>query len=87
MVPIENPNPEVFLSKHNADIFYWEGLVYTDGSSLDWVQDTNYQIKEEAGEITNQTSEAEKFIDKSANVLPVGTKIFGTDTSLLIAIV
>ena len=88
MVSIENPKPVDYLSKENAaDIFYWEGIVYANGSDLDWVQDTDYQIKEGAGEITNQTNEAEEFTDKSANILPIGTKIFVTDTSLLIAIV
>ncbi len=87
LVPIENPKPVDYLSKGNADIFYWDGLIYSNGSDVEWVQNTLFQMKEEAGEITNQTNEAEKFTDKSANVLPVGTKIFVTDTSILIAVV
>ncbi|GEL77804.1 hypothetical protein [Tenuibacillus multivorans] len=85
--PITNPIPEDYLNNNGADIFFLDGYVFSYASDVSWVLKLNYTLGEEIGEITNQTEQASEFEDGSANVLPVGTKIYDTDTQAYIAIV
>lgn len=55
--------------------------------NVDWVQELAYTLGEEIGEITKQTDSAQEFENGTSNKLPVGTKIYRTDTPLYIAIV
>lgn len=86
-VAIGNPTVEEVLDDGTEDIFLLDELVYLNGEDIDWVQEREYTLEEAAGEITAQATEAEDFEDGTANVLPVGTVIYSTDTELNIAIV
>lgn len=54
---------------------------------MDWVSELEYELGEEIGEITNQGDKASKFKAGTANKLPIGTKIFNTNTPAYIAVV
>ena len=86
-VTISNPTPKYFLEEGNADIFVFEHIVYSKVEDLDWVKDLDYTIGEEIGEITNQTNKANDFKNGTSNKLPVGTKVYKTDTQIYIAII
>ncbi|MEW9051200.1 MAG: hypothetical protein AB2392_08585 [Neobacillus sp.] len=79
-----NPRPEDFLHNERADIFQLDGIVY---SHVRGEQELNYTLGEQVGEIVRQTDKAWRFKDGSANKLPVGAKIYETDTEITIVIV
>jgi hypothetical protein len=80
-----NPTPKDFLVNESADIFLLDGIVYSKAQDVEWVSDLEYQLGEQIGEITKQTDKAHSFKNGTANKLPVGTKIYETDTSAYIA--
>ncbi|AGX02886.1 hypothetical protein B14911_16285 [Bacillus sp. NRRL B-14911] len=82
---IDNPAPKDFLSDDSADIFLLGGIVYSNAQDVDWVSDLEYQLGEQIGEITKITDKAGSFKNGTANILPVGTKIYETDTPAYIA--
>lgn len=84
---IGNPTPADFLSDQNADIFYFGDVVYSNAEHLDWAKERKYTKTELLGEITKQTSQADIFVEGTANKLFLGTKIFDTDTEIFVAIV
>ncbi|AQQ52605.1 hypothetical protein [Planococcus lenghuensis] len=84
---IGNPTVEEVLDEGREDIFLLDDIVYLNGEEIDWVQEREYVLGEEVGEVTAQATEPEEFKDGTANVLPVGTVIYTTDTELNIAIV
>ncbi|MFD1361270.1 hypothetical protein [Lentibacillus salinarum] len=84
---IGNPTPRDFLDHGDADIFYFDGLVYSNAADVQWVQELEYEPGEQIGEITRQTDKAMLFKDGTANKLPEGTKLYETDTPAYIAIV
>jgi|SRR5690606_17678727 len=84
---IGNPTPKDFLEDGNADIFVFDGIVYSNVKDVDWVKESDYTIGEEVGEITKQSDKANEFENGTSNKLPVGTKIYETDTPIYIAIV
>nr|WP_216667922.1 hypothetical protein [Sporosarcina jiandibaonis] len=84
---IGNPTPKDFLKDAGADIFVFEGIVYSNVEDVDWVKELDYTIGEEVGEIIKQTDKAISFGNGTSNKLPVGTKIYDTDTQIYIAIV
>ncbi len=81
-----NPTPRDYLKEESADIFYYEDIVYAnvEGIDYEWVED--YTIGKEFCEITRQTTKSFLNKDGTANILPVGTIIYETDTPLYIAI-
>lgn len=83
----KNPTPYEFLQNENADIFLLEDTVFSNAINIEWVQEETYTIGEEIGEISSQSNEAKDFKNGTANKLPVGTKIYETDTQIFIAIV
>lgn len=83
----KNPTPYEFLQNENADIFMIEDTVFSNAINIEWVQEEEYTIGEEIGEISSQSNEAKDFENGTANKLPVGTKIYETDTQVFIAIV
>ncbi|GLO64555.1 MULTISPECIES: hypothetical protein [Oceanobacillus] len=83
----KNPTPYEFLQNENADIFLLEDTVFSNAINIEWVQEEEYTIGEEIGEISFQSNEAKDFENGTANKLPVGTKIYETDTQVFIAIV
>lgn len=48
--------------------------------------ETEYTLGDEMGEITRQSENALFFKDGTANLLPVGTKIYDTDAPFYIVI-
>lgn len=82
-----NPTPKDFLSRDNADIFMYEGIIYSNVEGVEWVLELDYTIGEQILEIKNQKKKAFGFRDGSANELPVGTVIYETNTPVLIAVV
>lgn len=86
-VTIGNPTVEEVLNEGREDIFLFDDVVYLNGEDIDWVQEREYVLGEAVGTITAQATVAEEFENGTANVLPVGTVIYNTDTELNIAIV
>lgn len=84
---ISNPTPKEYLKNGNADIFLLDGYVFSNVQDVEWVKELKYELGEQVGEITKQANKASKFESGTANKLPIGTKIFKTDTPAYIAIV
>ncbi|NHM34076.1 hypothetical protein [Neobacillus terrae] len=84
---ISNPTPKDYLKYNNADIFLLDGYVFSNAEDVEWVTELKYELGEQFGKITNQTNNESKFKNGTANKLPIGTKIFETDTPAYIAIV
>ncbi|AYC30083.1 hypothetical protein [Paenisporosarcina cavernae] len=82
-----NPTPKDFLDNEDADIFVLDGMVYSNAEDVDWVLETEYVMGEEIGEIKKQATSSFGFNDSTSNILPVGTKIYNTNSPLYIAIV
>ena len=83
--PIGNPTPDDFLKESGADIFLFGDTVFSNAEQVDWVKDSEYTLGEVYGEITKQSGHAAEFEHGTANRLPVGTKIYRTDTPVYIA--
>ncbi|MYL70558.1 hypothetical protein GLW00_06845 [Halobacillus litoralis] len=84
---IGNPTPEDFLKNEDADIVLLGGNVYSNAQDVDWVEELDYKLGEQIGEVTKQTDQASNFTNGTANKLPVGVKIYETNTQVNIAIV
>jgi hypothetical protein len=82
-----NPTPKDFLKNKNADIFLLDGIVYSNAQDVEWVSELEVKLGEQIGEITKQTKNARSFKDGTANKLPVGTKIYETNTPTYIVII
>ncbi|WP_102346112.1 hypothetical protein [Bacillus sp. Marseille-P3661] len=82
-----NPRPIDYLKYENADIFVLDGYVFSNAQDVEWVTELEYELGEEVGVITKQADRTSQFKDGAANKLPMGTKIFETDTPAYIAIV
>ncbi|MCJ8007238.1 hypothetical protein ACFFF5_07005 [Lederbergia wuyishanensis] len=85
--PTSNPTPKEYLKYDNADIFLLDGYVFSNAQDVEWVTKLEYELGKQVSEITKQAEKASKFENGTANRLPVGTKIFETDTPAYIAIV
>ncbi|MFX3674732.1 MAG: hypothetical protein ACE3JQ_09825 [Paenisporosarcina sp.] len=84
---IGNPIPADFLDDEKADIFVLEDIVYSNAQDIEWVEELTYTLGEKVGEIIEITGESKKFGNGTSNKLPIGTKIYQTDTAVYIAIV
>ena len=74
-ITTHNPTVEEILSQDpDADILYLDEIVYA--TNIDWVDELALTKGEEIGEIEKNTTSSKEFINKTANVLPVGTKIY-----------
>lgn len=82
-----NPTPKDFLKNADTDIFVLGDIVYSNVQNVEWVQELDYVIGKQIGEITKQTDDPGGFKNGTSNKLPIGTKIFETDTPVYIAIV
>ena len=82
---IGNPTPNDFLKDPNADIYVLGDIVYSNVADIDWVKELDYTIVKEVGEIKKQTNKAKDFENVTSNILPIGTKIYVTDTLIYIA--
>lgn len=81
-----NPTPKDFLKNEGADIFLLGGIVYSNAQDVDWVTELEYKLGEQIGEVTMKTDKASSFKNGTANKLPVGAKIYETDTPVYIVI-
>ncbi|MFE8699907.1 hypothetical protein ACFYKX_04640 [Cytobacillus sp. FJAT-54145] len=84
---ISNPAPKDFLNNNDADIFLLDRYVFSNAEDVEWVRELEYELGEQIGEITEQEEIASKFRNGTANILPIGTKIFETNTPVYIAVV
>ncbi|MEK5068908.1 hypothetical protein [Sporosarcina sp. FSL K6-1508] len=82
-----NPIPKDFLGSSAADIFVLDSIVYSNAQDIEWVNELTYALGEQVGKVTKQTDIAAEFKSGTANKLPVGTKIYETDTPVYIVIV
>lgn len=82
-----NPTPKDYLKDGNADIFLLDGIVYSNVENVEWVLELEYKIGEEIVEITKQSDKPQEFENGTSNKLPIGTKVYRTDTPVYIAIV
>lgn len=82
-----NPTPKDFLGSSDADIFVLDRIVYSNAQDLEWVNELPYLLGEQVGEITKKTDKSWKFKSGTSNKLPVGTKIYITDTPAYIVVV
>lgn len=82
-----NPTPKDYLGKDDADIFLLNGYVFSNAQDVGWVTELEYELGKQVGKITKQSDKASEFKNETANKLPIGTKIFETDTQAYIAIV
>lgn len=74
-ITTHNPTVEEILSQDpDADILYIDDIVYA--TNIDWVDELVLTKGEEIGEVEKNTTSSKEFINKTANVLPVGTKIY-----------
>ena len=74
-ITTHNPTVEEILSQDpDADILYLDEIVYA--TNIDWVDELALTKGEEIGEVEKNTTSSKEFINKTANVLPVGTKIY-----------
>lgn len=82
-----NPTPKDFLGNSDADIFVLDSVVYLNAQDLEWLKDLPYELGEQVGEITKKTDKAKNFKSGTSNKLPVGSKIYITDTPAYIVVV
>lgn len=74
-ITTHNPTvEEILLQDPDADILYIDDIVYA--TNIDWVDELALTKGEEIGEVEKNTTSSKEFINKTANVLPVGTKIY-----------
>ncbi|WP_246017929.1 hypothetical protein [Mesobacillus subterraneus] len=84
----DNPTVKEMLSLNaDADLFVAEGYVFSNASHVDWVNEYEYELGEQVGEITKQADTHWEFEDWTASSLPVGTRIYATNAPFYIAIV
>lgn len=74
---IDNPTADEVLTKHKqTDIFLMNGIVYVNAEEIDWVIDLDLTIDEEVMEIIRRSDNGKDFIEGTASILPIGTKIY-----------
>lgn len=76
-VTIGNPTAtDILENDHNADIFQYNQLIYTNATTIEWVQEDSYDKGPQITEIRQQSTKSEEFSNGTASKLPVGTNIF-----------
>src|SRR5690625_1623784 len=74
---IGNPTAtDILENDHEADIFQYNNLIYTNASTIDWVQEDTYEKGPKITEIQKQSVESNEFSDGTASKLPVGTQVY-----------
>ncbi|MFB4169428.1 hypothetical protein [Virgibacillus sp. JSM 102003] len=74
---IGNPTAKDILKGNpDADILKLDGLIYSNVSDREWLDDNRYTKGEKIGEIKKQTTATWWFRNFFATKLPKGTKIF-----------
>nr|WP_275695674.1 hypothetical protein [Fredinandcohnia sp. SECRCQ15] len=82
-----NPTPKELLKKDNVDIFMLDDIVFSNAQNISRVYKKDYVVGKEIGEIKKNSDQAYNFKNSTANKLPIGTKIYETNTHIYIAIV
>lgn len=67
---------EELKNNTNSDLFLKDGIVYK--TRIDWVDDPSLTQGELVNEIQLQSLDPSAFINYTATMLPVGTKIYST---------
>lgn len=81
-----NPAAADFLDNDpHADIFEYGGIIYVNAKQIDWVMEENIKTKRFIGEIAQTTTKAKAFHSLTASKLPVGTKVYETNSPIMIA--
>ncbi|MEC0229791.1 hypothetical protein [Paenibacillus alba] len=75
---------EILVQNPNADVFQHKGIIYTNASNIEWVQQTELTIGEKVGVIKSQYKKGLTFENEMATKLPVGVEIFDGGRSILI---
>lgn len=80
-----NPTANEILAQNpNADIFQHKGIIYTNASNIEWVQQTELKIGESVGTIKKQYIDGITFENEMATKLPVGAEIFESGQILIV---
>jgi hypothetical protein len=78
---IQNPTAEEILTENSdADIFQFKGIIYTNASKIEWVQQSKASIGKQVGKITKQYKDGIIFEDEMASKLPIDAEIFESGT-------
>jgi len=83
-----NPKAKEILSNNqDADIFMYQGIVYSNAEDIEWVQEIDLTKGEKVKEIEEVYQGEGNFPENAATKLPVGTHIYESQNSgpLLIA--
>ncbi|MBM7564215.1 hypothetical protein [Paenibacillus sacheonensis] len=73
-----NPTAEEMLrADPDADFFQWDDVIYTNGSSIDWVQDETVKAEAKVGTIGKKYEAGAAFENGMATKLPAGAEIYG----------
>ena len=74
---------DVLKQNPHADIFKYQGRVYSNVTNLEWFDSSKdqYEKRELLGEIKKQSTNRFWFSNLTATKLPVGTKIYKTSES------
>lgn len=67
---------EIMENNNNADIFYFNQIVYINAEDYNWVQSLELKVGEEIGEIKKNSKTPGSFSDWTATNLPIGTKLY-----------
>lgn len=69
---------EILTNDHDADIFQYNGLIYTSSSShtKELFEDVNLDKGKQISQIIRQSNDHNEFIDGVATKLPIGTEIY-----------
>jgi len=76
-ITTHNPTAkEILVQNPNADIFQFNGIIYSNASNLEWVQQTELATGNIVETITKQYKGGDIFEDAMATQLPIGTEIY-----------
>ncbi|MFG6147446.1 hypothetical protein [Halobacillus sp. B23F22_1] len=75
-----NPTAKEILSENpDADILKLDGLIYSNASDREWIEEDNYTKNEPIGEVKKQTTNTWWYQNLYASKLPKGTKIYSVN--------
>ncbi|MBU9721378.1 MULTISPECIES: hypothetical protein [Bacillaceae] len=76
---IENPtSKEILENNPDADIFVYDGIVFSNASDLPYYQLDHSEKGNVLGEIKETTDKSKRFKDFTSTVLPIGTPLYST---------
>jgi len=78
-IPVTTHNltaKDILVQNPNADIFQFNGIIYSNASNIEWVQQTELATGNIVVTITKQYKDSDTFEDSMATQLPIGTEIY-----------